>query len=382
MDLYRITRGKRGFLGSTEVDVNNYWTGGKNSQQLRCNETVLYAEIDCCQELAAIAKTKEQLQEQYGRMDMFYLCLQAVKFYHADAALLRCAGVVIGNMVNEGCFSGDFESIEAENLFVDELVVELQDRTESFAEVAENDNFMNWYKDNVLDLNYYHNYDGSKTDTPRLNGLGAAMSSDEYSKMAKEGGMYLLYLVTDTDGKDGKPEQISKKKLKQNKFLQYMHSSGTNVTRQSILANAKSGIIAKSGSEPAETLDRFKEEARADQEGVKGVGWLITLISMIVTAVVIIVNMVVSAVQARKAAEAQQYIDTLNMQAPTPEELQGASPEYADYQKEIESTINRIADTNASIANTWLWSGIGVLAAGFAGLTLVKMKIRNKFNKN
>ena len=52
------------FLGSTEVDVNNYWTEGKNSQQLRCNETVLYAEIDCCQELAAIAKTKEQLQEQ------------------------------------------------------------------------------------------------------------------------------------------------------------------------------------------------------------------------------------------------------------------------------------------------------------------------------
>ena len=379
MDLYRMTNGKRGFLGSTEVDVNDYWTEGRGSQQLRCNETVLYAEIDCCQELAAIAKTKEQLQEQYGRMDMFYLCLQAVKFYHADAALLRCAGVVIGNMVNEGCFSGDFESIEEENLFVDELVDELQDRTEAFSEVEGNDNFMNWYKDNVLDLNYYHNYDGSKTDTPRLNGLGAAMSSDEYSKMAKDGGMYLLYLVTDTDGKDGKPEQISKKKLKQNKFLQYMHNSGTNVTRQSILANAKSGIIAKSGTEPAKTLERFKEEARESQKkDVKGLGWLVTLISIIVTAVVMIVKMVVTAVQAKREAEAQQYIDSLDLQAPTEDELRGACPEHDDYLIKIEETKGRIADSEEKIQNTWLWSGLGVFATAVAGLVLVKLKLKRK----
>jgi ABC-type sugar transport system permease subunit len=158
-----------------------------------------------------------------------------------------------------------------------------------------------------------------------------------------------------------------------------MHNSGTNVTRQSILANAKSGIIAKSGTEPAKTLERFKEEARESQKkDVKGLGWLVTLISIIVTAVVMIVKMVVTAVQAKREAEAQQYIDSLDLQAPTEDELRGACPEHDDYLIKIEQTKRRIADSEEKIQNTWLWSGLGVFATAVAGLVLVKLKLKRK----
>lgn len=341
---------KRGFLGSIDVASQSYWTAGKNSENLRCNETILYAEIDCCQSFAMIAKTQEKIQDQYNKMDMFFLCLKAVEKYSLDQDKLRRAGVVIGNMVKDGEFSKSWATITAENAHVDSLVEEMYKRTEMNAETQENSNFMTWYVDNVIDQNYYNNVDGSKTvDAPRLSGLSAG-SNDEWSTKMKESGPYLLYMVTDTSkGLDQKA--ISRKKQAQTKLLNYLHSSNNNLTKASVLANAKSGIALKTGYEPQEALEEFKREAK--EGATNGVGFVITatVVAAIITAVVTILSTIAAIYMQYQTNKTNKEIAELQSSKPSDSDMKQAAPDTSDVEKQAEEAKKAKEELEAEVAN-------------------------------
>lgn len=333
---------KRGFLGSVEVSTDGYWTEGKGSQQLRCNETVIYAEIDTCQEYVSIAKSKEDVQEQYSMMDMYYMCLRAIDFYALDENKLRMAGVVIGNMIREGEFSVDFPSLEEENENLVRLIEVMRIRVDA-GEKETNLNFAEWYADNVVNLNYYHNPDGSKTkDKPRLQGVGATQSNDYWTEEVKKGAMFMLYLVTDTDGNGGDARAVARKKMQQNKHLNYIHGVGNNLTLNSMLAIAKGGIVNQTGQKPEDVLEAFKMEA--NRSGVRGLGDPVsaaigiaalvgTILSAVASAVTIVIA-IVNAVKSNKAAEqaaANAMLDTAA--APTPDDIDASAPGYDEWKK-------------------------------------------------
>lgn len=341
---------KRGMLGSADIDISNYWTNGKGSQELRCNETVIYAEIDVCQAYVSIATTQEEVQEQYGKMDMFYLCLEAIELYHSDASALRKAGVVIGNMLADGCFSLDFGSIEEENKYVCQLVVDMQRRVQNWNEKGENSNFMEWYVPNVCDLNYYHNADGTKTvDKPKLMGVGATYTDDYWSKQMKEGGMYCLYLVTDTDGSNGGDQKkIERKKMQQMKHLNYMHGAANNMTINSMLRNAEAGIVEQSGKTPSDCLKQLKTEKEVS---TKGLGF-IEIVAAIVSAIVAIIKMVQQykaqkeeirqMVQDESAAEPTE--NQMNQNKPSPDDWLKMAAEEEQKADELEKAAKKAAE--------------------------------------
>lgn len=379
---------KRGMLGSADIDISNYWTNGKGSQELRCNETVIYAEIDVCQAYVSIAKTQEEVQDQYSKMDMFYLCLEAIELYHSDASALRKAGVVIGNMLADGCFSIDFGSIEEENKYVCQLVVDMQRRVQNWSEKGENSNFMEWYVPNVCDLNYYHNADGTKTvDKPKLMGVGATYTDDYWSKQMKEGGMYCLYLVTDTDGSNGGDQKkIERKKMQQMKHLNYMHGAANNMTINSMLRNAEAGIVEKSGKTPSDCLKQLKTEKEV---GTKGLGF-IEIVAAIVSAIVAIIKMVQQykaqkeeirqMVQDESAAEPTE--NQMNQNKPSPDDWLKMAAEEEQKADELEKAAKKAAeqyddakDGDDKKTSPLVWIG-GAALAGLAiiGVLLWKRK--------
>lgn len=379
---------KRGMLGSADIDISNYWTNGKGSQELRCNETVIYAEIDVCQAYVSIAKTQEEVQDQYSKMDMFYLCLEAIELYHSDASALRKAGVVIGNMLADGCFSIDFGSIEEENKYVCQLVVDMQRRVENWSEKGENSNFMEWYVPNVCDLNYYHNADGTKTvDKPKLMGVGATYTDDYWSKQMKEGGMYCLYLVTDTDGSNGGDQKkIERKKMQQMKHLNYMHGAANNMTINSMLRNAEAGIVETSGKTPSDCLKQLKTEKEV---GTKGLGF-IEIVAAIVSAIVAIIKMVQQykaqkeeirqMVQDESAAEPTE--NQMNQNKPSPDDWLKMAAEEEQKADELEKAAKKAAeqyddakDGDEKKTSPLVWIG-GAALAGLAiiGVLLWKRK--------
>lgn len=371
---------KRGMLGSADIDISNYWTNGKGSQELRCNETVIYAEIDVCQAYVSIAKTQEEVQDQYSKMDMFYLCLEAIELYHSDASALRKAGVVIGNMLADGCFSIDFGSIEEENKYVCQLVVDMQRRVQNWNEKGENSNFMEWYVPNVCDLNYYHNADGTKTvDKPKLMGVGATYTDDYWSKQMKEGGMYCLYLVTDTDGSNGGDQKkIERKKMQQMKHLNYMHGAANNMTINSMLRNAEAGIVEKSGKTPSDCLKQLKTEKEVS---TKGLGF-IEIVAAIVSAIVAIIKMVQQykaqkeeirqMVQDESAAEPTE--NQMNQNKPSPDDWLKMAAEEEQKADELEKAAKKAAeqyddakDGDDKKTSPLVWIG----GAAFVGLAII-----------
>lgn len=379
---------KRGVLGSADIDISNYWTNGKGSQELRCNETVIYAEIDVCQAYVSIATTQEEVQEQYSKMDMFYLCLEAIELYHSDASALRKAGVVIGNMLADGCFSIDFGSIEEENKYVCQLVVDMQRRVQNWNEKGENSNFMEWYIPNVCDLNYYHNADGTKTvDKPKLMGVGATYTDDYWSKQMKEGGMYCLYLVTDTDGSNGGDQKkIERKKMQQMKHLNYMHGAANNMTINSMLRNAEAGIVEQSGKTPSDCLKQLKTEKEV---GTKGLGF-IEIVAAIISAIVAIIKMVQQykaqkeeirqMVQDESAAEPTE--NQMNQNKPSPDDWLKMAAEEEQKADELEKAAKKAAeqyddakDGDDKKTSPLVWIG-GAALAGLAiiGVLLWKRK--------
>lgn len=370
---------KRGFLGSTEVDVTNYWSAGKGSEELRCNETILYAEIDALQEEVTIAESQDEVQECYNKMDMFYMCLKAIDKYALDADLLHKAGVVIGNMVEAGDFSQSYASIEDENKAVDARVEEMYRRTEDYHETHVNDNFMMWYKDNVELYNYYNNFDGTQTiDKPHLSGLRGDETYDVNSAEVKKSGPYFLYVVADVTGDDAgkKKAQVRAKKAKHQEWMRDMaNKSQSNLTYASIKAASRSGIMAPRAANPATQVGGFGhkpeyivERLKRNDKAVQGLGCgaslIITIISIVASVLIAILNMIIAIFnqkaqveRTRQAQIAQQMqAEQLAAQGYDVNGFMPSEDDWIDFNGDGVISEGEMQASNV-LTSPWLWLG-------------------------
>ncbi len=370
---------KRGFLGSTEVDVTNYWSAGKGSEELRCNETILYAEIDALQEEVTIAESQDEVQECYNKMDMFFMCLKAIDRYALDADLLHKAGIVIGNMVEAGDFSQSYASIEDENKAVDARVEEMYRRTEDYHETHVNNNFMMWYKDNVELYNYYNNFDGTQTiDKPHLSGLRGDETYDVNSAEVKKSGPYFLYVVADVTGDDAgkKKAQVRAKKAKHQEWMRDMaNKSQSNLTYASIKAASRSGIMAPRAANPATQVGGFGhkpeyivERLKRNDKAVQGLGCgaslIITIISIVASVLIAILEMIMSIFnqkaqveRTRQAQIAQQMqAEQLAAQGYDVNGFMPSEDDWIDFNGDGVISEGEMQASNV-LTSPWLWLG-------------------------
>ena len=339
---------KRGQLGDVSVDTETYWTRGKGTQDLKCNETNLYADIDDMQESAVIAKDSDELQYCYSQMDMLFLCLNAVDVCGSDDDKLRRAGRIIAKFREEGSFNLSFITVEEENQYVNILIDRLQSELEEGYDYDIANEWTEWYEEVVVEYNYYHNFDDSITkDKPRTNGLGVTYDNDYFSSQLKENSMCLLYHVCDSATlKDGCNDEnlIIQKKYAESDVVEWFANSGTNMTKYSVNMNIKSGIKAKTGKTPEDALKQFKEESQ--KEGVEGLGFIGTLITIIAMAIVAICKLV-TAIMAKKEAEEAAKLAEIAATAPTESTIDYASPSEDDYGigEVVDELNNRLSET-------------------------------------
>lgn len=366
---------KRGLLGDTQVDTTNYWTDGKGSQSLKCNETNLYALIDLCQESAELAKNALERQMQYSLMDKYFLCLKAIELAGSDDNLLKFYGQVIANMDDNGSFNIIFASLDEENIFVDNLVSQLA--AADYAEETLNEEFLDWYKEVVLDYNYYQNADGTRTKTsPKLSGLGATYTDDYYSKKAKESGMALLYIACDKnkvlDGCTDRNEMMNKL-LYQGQTWNWLGNCGTNMTKISVMANIKAGIKADSGKETAdETLQAFKEESANERNRTNGLGISEMLLIAIFAAVTAIVGLITSIIKMREAEATARVAEQL-ANAPNTDLVEQYSPQHQDYSDYV-AKMQRMLDDADDMSALDILPIVGMGAIAVIALILSKRK--------
>lgn len=366
---------KRGFLGSVDIR-QDYWTNGKNSGELKQNETYLYAEIDCCQEYIGIAKNQTEAQTQYNKQDLFYLCLVAISMAEGDKTKLYQYGVVIGNMISEGRIYRSYFSLEEENAALDKMVDELAVRGYNFKETVQNNDFIDWYNDNVIAMD----------NEPKMTQIGATSGSDDLSIQAKEGGLYFVYLLNkNEDVFEGGDIQILREKVRFHEdYLKWVNSCDVNVTSNSILANARAGIIAKTGMTPEQALSSMKignVNGLGDPVTIAGmtVGAFITVVSICASALAGIVVAIIEAVgrvkNERLAIEASKNSPSepdLNREAPSPGDY--GYEEYRKLMEEYNEAVDKL-EFYEGVSNTTIIGGtIGLWALVFGSAIMINRK--------
>ena len=320
---------KRQYLGSTDIR-QDYWSGGKDSRELKLNETLLYAEINCCNSMISICDTYQEAQKEYNKQDLMYLCLVAVERSGSDYNKLSRYGNVIGNMIGEGKIYRAYSSLDEENSNLDLMIDEIELR-EPYAETCTNEEFLAWFEEKVLGYNCYRNYDGSITyNRPKivsgLNGLGGG--SDTFSEKMVEAGTYMLYLVNDNrDVYEGCLDEMemSHKMINQKNYMNWFGHANTNMTYDSILVNARSGIIEKTKRSPKEALNELKGD------GVSGLGDPIAILSLVLTAISVLTALAKLIVESVQQSRLLDYANELQNNEPSEDDMLAASPDAADY---------------------------------------------------
>lgn len=354
---------KRGFLGNTEIETQTYWTNGKGSHELKCNETNLYAMIDLCNErVEKIAKTNQEVQDQYNKMDLYYLCLKAIEQFGSDDKKLEKAGAIIGNYKLMGEFSKNYSSIDEENEHVEILINRMNEEINQNV-VSLNKQFEDVYKDIVLDYNYYQTIETGKSKT-LIKGLGASYYSDEdYSKKIKDGAMSMLYSVCDRDKLyDGcsNRDNMLQKIYEQENQIQWFVNAGTNMTKYSIISNIESGIIAATGKEANETLNDFKKEA-VEKKGLGDPSAALTIIIIVSVAIATIVSIVTTIISIKKSKDESEAL-RLASEAP---DIEYAAPDYSDYdlaalEAQMNQAIKNAEESGMSNLDILLIAGVGL----------------------
>lgn len=360
---------KREFLGNVEVTTYEYWSEGKNSHDLKCNETILYAEIDLLQSQAQYCKKSDELQRLYSKMDEMYICIKAVEMCGADDDLLRCAGAIIGNMKVEGCFSKNFSNLDDENRYLDGLIEELraslQPDTDTDVNVL-NSSFDDWFEENVVAYNYYNTTSGASKQKP-AGALGATTGNDSYSAQMKESALSLLYYGANKDNVlEGcrNEEEMLAKIYTQGQTIQWFAASGTNMTEKSIKATIRSGIIDKTGGmSQDEAIDSFRNECVEGMNGLGRLGWAQVVIA-IAAAVTAIVTLITEIIKNKRGRVDNANLFDYEDDCPYGE---WASPEDDDYIRQARAEIAKQIKESSGLSKNEILALLGIAGAGIVG---------------
>lgn len=347
---------KRNRIGNTEVSTTNYWSGGKDTHKLRQSEILLYSYIDLLQEEANILEADNEIQAKYNQMDMYFATLKIIEAYGSKKDLLINAGVVLGNMIEAGDFAKTYDSLTARNVAVDALIGDIFDRTTNFTEVETQAGFDEWFRESVVSKNFYCNPvsgEQSEIEPFRSAEIGVTYDYSYYSSQAKESGAYWLYAVVD---RDDYTDEAYVKRLRHIEYLNWFESCNTGLTRESIKANAKAGIIAKTGKTPETNLNEFISQSKPS------VGFPFALIVAAIAALATLVTAVVAVVNVLKGKDAPTDAQVQTNAASGQDWLSYYTGNSSGSSSTTSTASDMITD---AVSSPILWIGVGLLALAY-----------------
>lgn len=350
---------KRAKIGLADIDVQaSYWSGGKDTHQLRCSELEIYAYIDLLQEESNISTNEDVIAEKYKQMDMYFACLQLIQAYGDYPDMLPVCGIVLNNAIIKGKFDKQYNSLDERNEYINVLIETLIDNvpntplTEDFTS-----EFLTWWKQTVIEQNYYTNpTTGEKSETLQESAaIGEVYDLAYYNDQIKQAGPYNTYIVASPENINTQNAML--KKNRQTEYLRWLDSCNVGLSMNAMKANIKSGVIAKTGKTPDEVVAELKTK------NVSGIGEFFTVIAIISACIALlsgIIGVIAQIVAMRHAGDTN-----LLSNAPTEQQLISNQPTGSDWYGQGgngSNTGNMLTNSDGS-PNLLLYGGIAAVAA-------------------
>lgn len=297
---------KRNKIGSVDIQTERLvFVCDKPFSEMRQNEVRIFSHLDLLQE-KAVYTTEEEQNAIYTEMDKYYtIACICDQFGNNDEYLLN-ACAYFNDKVSNGAFEKDFASLEERNENINNIVSEIVNNTINNYKYSSTLTYdkLEWWKDNVINLNYYTLADGTKSKV-LIKDVAINGTSTNYIEEFKKTACGWAYLHCDKSLlKDSK---IAVSKYARQKTMQSAIND-SNIQLDTTTQNnlIKSGIIKE--TQGGDANDFVKSLKAVGQTQTAKVGVLTpALITAIITLVCTALSVIGGIVQQRIAAKSLKY---------------------------------------------------------------------------
>ena len=119
---------------------------------------------------------------------------------------------------------------------------------------------------------------------------------------------------------------MSHKLINERNYMKWYGNANTNMTYDSILVNARMGIIEKTKKSPQSALEELK-----GNDGVNGLGDPIAILSLIISALSVLATIARAILSFKSNSDNLDYLKSLQNTKPSDDEMLAAAPDGADY---------------------------------------------------
>ena len=289
---------KRNKIGSVEVQTDRLvFVCDKPFSEMRQNEVRIFSHLDLLQEMSVFANDDEQ-NAIYTEMDKYYtIACICDQFGNNDEYLLN-ACAYFNDKVSNGDFDKNFESLEERNENINNIVSEIVNNTINnyiLSSILTYDK-LEWWRKNVIDLNYYTLADGTKSKV-LIKDVAINGTDINYIEEFKKTACGWAYLHCDKSLLKSSKIAISKY-ARQKTMQNAINDSNIQLDIETQNNLIKSGIIKDTqGGDANDFVKALKEEGQKKNTKVGDIA--IALITAILTLVCTALSVIGGIVQKR-----------------------------------------------------------------------------------
>lgn len=302
-------------------DTYSYWTGGTLSQSNSQAVNNLLAKINLeYAKITNLALSDEEACRALDNIDLYSVCMYYAREYAENSYELHHVGQVISELVASGTFESNLLTDEERGAHLDELYDIVDKAMEGpFREDAV---FMNWWRENVEDLNKVGLTKEQQVTVSRSL-MGDVIGATDYgnadlNKYLNDAGEYFLYTYFTDAQLKSLPKAFQRKAAGQKRVYQYCRALyvDMNGTESSMKQIIRSGIVSTLKAQPEELCKDIFEKVKNGEGvgnpaaavamvGVLTVSEFIQVLIAVLTVVGSIIAAICSAVAQVKVAEVQ-----------------------------------------------------------------------------
>lgn len=233
--------------------------------------------------------TDAQRIEYLNLIDLYVVCLEAAKRYAEQPEMLHRAGVVIGAMAHDGLFVYDSTNSKKRDAHLDKLIETLNTGIHSDTEYVTEPDWMNWWKENIEDLNEATFSETEKNKIREaVSGIGDTNIPTDPMKMLYEAGTYYIYTYftqAQLNKLPGKNRAIVEKKAKYQKQV-YNYNLSYCVRVCGSAAKVREVCTQRIEERFGKPINKVIDDMVANGGKIEGVGAISAAVATILTAII------------------------------------------------------------------------------------------------
>lgn len=192
--------------------------------------------------------SEDETLDRLDNIDLYCVCMRYAQEYSNNREELHRAGQVIGELVESGVFECDLLSNDERDVHLDSLFDVVEQAMKSGKQTKGNVAFMEWWHENVEELNSIGLSKSQQTAVRKLmkkDGSVGDVDSADLNKYLNDAGEYFLYTYFTEEQLEALPYVFRRKANYQKNLYQYcrelyIKQNGTEQSMQNII---RAGII-------------------------------------------------------------------------------------------------------------------------------------------